>query len=89
MNVSVPIWGLFNLTYICYQNLITNNLNLVSVPIWGLFNLTTEKVKNAMYEQQELVSVPIWGLFNLTERGITMYCMLKSQIGFRPHLGII
>ena len=37
--VSVPIWGLFNLT----QPVATEsdaNKKSVSVPIWGLFNLT-------------------------------------------------
>ena len=40
--VSVPLWGLFNLTIdkiILYINV---KMNYVSVPLWGLFNLTSK-----------------------------------------------
>ena len=44
--VSVPIWGLFNLTiaYVLCEVLTPNEK--VSVPIWGLFNLTRAKEKD-------------------------------------------
>ena len=38
--VSVPIWGLFNLTYISSEAQENEKAVKVSVPIWGLFNLT-------------------------------------------------
>ena len=38
--VSVPIWGLFNLTLISYYIRWGPRRCRVSVPIWGLFNLT-------------------------------------------------
>ena len=63
--VSVPIRGLFNLTWTnlgmdyCISRL------CVSVPIRGLFNLTN--LEGYIYNSlQEQVSVPIRGLFNLT-----------------------
>ena len=38
--VSVPIWGLFNLTVAIGYGITTDGVDSVSVPIWGLFNLT-------------------------------------------------
>ena len=38
--VSVPIWGLFNLTHNWLFLIMEEFYNEVSVPIWGLFNLT-------------------------------------------------
>ena len=42
--VSVPIWGLFNLTKTLPTYLIKSIKNSVSVPIWGLFNLTIQDI---------------------------------------------
>ena len=42
--VSVPIRGLFNLTYKRVQKLQKRRKSLVSVPIRGLFNLTIMSV---------------------------------------------
>ena len=39
--ISVPIRGLFNLTYLIYYYESKNAKNKISVPIRGLFNLTT------------------------------------------------
>ena len=39
--VSVPIWGLFNLTLSTPEIEKEKEQKAVSVPIWGLFNLTT------------------------------------------------
>ena len=39
-SVSVPIWGLFNLTGNGYSMMFRTKKENVSVPIWGLFNLT-------------------------------------------------
>ena len=39
--VSVPIWGLFNLTSYRYIEAMLDTKGEVSVPIWGLFNLTS------------------------------------------------
>ena len=61
--VSVPIWGLFNLTKRKREDEKLLKQNRVSVPIWGLFNLT---LKRELYNARKNVSVPIWGLFNLT-----------------------
>ncbi len=41
-DVSVPIWGLFNLTMLSVKGNKVANQFIVSVPIWGLFNLTIE-----------------------------------------------
>ena len=38
--VSVPIWGLFNLTGPIREGHLATMESVVSVPIWGLFNLT-------------------------------------------------
>ena len=38
--VSVPIWGLFNLTLSTPEIEKEKEQKAVSVPIWGLFNLT-------------------------------------------------
>ena len=43
-DVSVPIWGLFNLTILISTSNDKPSYLLVSVPIWGLFNLTVLKV---------------------------------------------
>ena len=64
--VSVPIWGLFNLTLKKMKRLLKQKLIVVSVPIWGLFNLTQKTPTNSRTAKLEAVSVPIWGLFNLT-----------------------
>ena len=42
--VSVPIWGLFNLTVAIGYGITTDGVDSVSVPIWGLFNLTLMKL---------------------------------------------
>ena len=67
--VSVPIWGLFNLTW---RNtmLLKNATAYVSVPIWGLFNLTVKKKRGKNIMELYEVSVPIWGLFNLTFKSL-------------------
>ena len=41
--VSVPLWGLFNLTIWTWQFELNDLLTTVSVPLWGLFNLTLIK----------------------------------------------
>ena len=38
--ISVPIWGLFNLTYDDFCEYVESLDIIISVPIWGLFNLT-------------------------------------------------
>ena len=65
VKVSVPLWGLFNLTI--SSLLLSYRLNnfSVSVPLWGLFNLTFNFIP-AIKESKKVVSVPLWGLFNLT-----------------------
>ena len=47
MEVSVPIWGLFNLTRTKQNAYGITSQKRVSVPIWGLFNLTKEREKES------------------------------------------
>ena len=52
--VSVPIWGLFNLTLISYYIRWGPRRCRVSVPIWGLFNLTNTRwpyLRGLLYER--------------------------------------
>ena len=63
--VSVPIRGLFNLTWF-WRWCLGVLKRRVSVPIRGLFNLTLPLVDKLYTCDVDEVSVPIRGLFNLT-----------------------
>ena len=63
--VSVPLWGLFNLTRKIGLKA-TPLEKTVSVPLWGLFNLTGSNFVLPLANVKGVVSVPLWGLFNLT-----------------------
>ena len=65
-SISVPIWGLFNLTNSHKKEVHNMNKVEISVPIWGLFNLTCVQKIFYLWRLVLVISVPIWGLFNLT-----------------------